>query len=44
MTDSNRDIEAEEERFCDGHCTWLEHHPDCPLARRQNQPQAGDEE
>ena len=22
------------DQFCDGHCTWAEHHPDCPRALR----------
>ena len=22
----------EGEAFCDGHCTWLDHHPECPRA------------
>jgi len=21
-------------KFCDSHCTWLDHHPDCPLKER----------
>ena len=25
--------EALAERFCDSHCTWLDHHPDCDKAK-----------
>lgn len=23
---------AEAEKFCDSHCTWSDHHPDCDMA------------
>lgn len=25
--------QSEADRFCDGHCTWRDHHPDCVRAR-----------
>ena len=25
------EVEMTEEKFCDSHCTWLDHHPDCTL-------------
>jgi hypothetical protein len=25
-----------QERFCDGHCTWLDHHPNCEKAKEPN--------
>jgi len=28
--------QPEQEKFCDSHCTWLDHHPDCV---RAEQPQ-----
>ena len=27
--------EAEQDRFCDAHCTWLDHHPDCDKAEQE---------
>jgi len=26
---------ADAERFCDGHCAWLNHHPDCLIGGGQ---------
>ena len=26
-----REYAAKAEAYCDGHCTWLDHHPDCPI-------------
>lgn len=34
---AEQEISAEE-KFCDGHCSWAEHHPDCSLAAPPAQP------
>jgi len=36
---AEQEISAEE-KFCDGHCSWAEHHPDCSLAAPPAQPVA----
>ena len=28
-----------DESFCDTHCTWLQHHPDCFMARTEKGPE-----
>lgn len=36
---AEQEISAEE-KFCDGHCSWAEHHPDCSLSAPPAQPVA----
>jgi hypothetical protein len=38
MADLRAALAQPDESFCDSHCTWHDHHPDCTLAQPERKP------